>query len=147
MKKIFFLIAAIVVAGISFAQHYEKYGIKYWSPEQALKMKNISGAAISPDGKKIVYAVREAIMTDDRSEYISQLFLCNSDGTNQIQLTKGDKNNTSPNWSSDGMNIAFISSRDNKSNLYILNTMGGEAEKITDVKTAINNFYYDRCSK
>jgi dipeptidyl aminopeptidase/acylaminoacyl peptidase len=140
MKKNLFLIAAIVATSVSFAQQYEKYGIKYWSPDQALKMKNISGAAISPDGKKIVYAVREAVMTDDRSEYVSQLFLCNSDGTNQIQLTKGDKNNTSPNWSSDGLHIAFISLRDNKSNLYILNTAGGEAEKITDVKTAINNF-------
>jgi dipeptidyl aminopeptidase/acylaminoacyl peptidase len=140
MKKNFFLIAATMISSLCFAQQYEKYGIKYWSPEQALKMKNISGAAISPDGKKIVYAVREAVMTDDRSEYVSQLFLCNSDGTNQIQLTKGDKNNTSPSWSSDGVHIAFISSRDNKSNLYILNTTGGEAEKITDVKTAINNF-------
>jgi dipeptidyl aminopeptidase/acylaminoacyl peptidase len=137
MKKTFFLIITFVVAHSMVAQ---QYNIKYWAPEQALKMKNISGASVSDDGKRVVYAVREAIMTEDRSEYVSQLFVCNSDGTNHMQLTKGDKNNTSPSWSSDGMHIAFISTRDNKSNLYILNTNGGEAEKITDVKTSVNNF-------
>jgi dipeptidyl aminopeptidase/acylaminoacyl peptidase len=138
MKKFLLLTFTIAIASISVGQ--QQYGIKYWSPEQVLKMKNISSAAISPDGKRIVYAVREAVMTDDRSEYVSQLFLCNSDGSNPVQLTKGDKNNTSPGWSNDGLRIAFISSRDNKPNLYILNTAGGEAEKITDVKTSVTNF-------
>ncbi len=137
MRKLFLLALAFIFAYKSEAQ---QYNIKYWAPEQALKMKNISGAAISPDGKKIAYAVREALMTEDRSEYISQLFVCNSDGTNHLQLTKGDKNNTNPTWSNDGIHIAFISTRDSKSNIYVLNTGGGEAEKITDVKTSVSNF-------
>jgi dipeptidyl aminopeptidase/acylaminoacyl peptidase len=111
-----------------------------WSPEECMKMKNISSVRVSPDGKKVVYAVREAAMTGDRSEYVNQVFLCNTDGSNTIQLTKGDKNNSNPKWSPDGNRVAFVSNRDGKNNLYLISLNGGEAEKITDVKTGLNNF-------
>jgi len=113
---------------------------KNWSPEQCLKIKNITAVVPSPDGSKILYTVREAVMTDDRSEYVNQVWLCSSNGTNTVQLTKGDKNSANPKWSPDGKWIAFTSSRDNKNNLYILPVAGGESEKITDVKTSVGNY-------
>ena len=64
----------------------------YWSAEQCLKMKNITAVRVSPDGGKVAYAVREAVMTDDRSEYVNQVFLSNADGSKTIQLTQGEKN-------------------------------------------------------
>lgn len=111
-----------------------------WSPEQCLKLKNITAVVPSPDGSKVLYTVREAVMTDDRSEYVNQVFLCNSDGSNTIQLTKGDKNSSNPKWSPDSKWIAFTSSRDEKNNLYVLPVGGGEAEKITDVKSGVGNY-------
>lgn len=120
---------------------------KNWSPEQALKLKNITSSLASPDGSKVVYTVREAVMTDDRSEYINQVWLCNADGSNAIQLTKGEKNSSSPKWSPDGKLIAFTSSRDSKNNLYLLPVAGGEAEKITDVKTSVGNYEWSRDGK
>jgi dipeptidyl aminopeptidase/acylaminoacyl peptidase len=119
----------------------------YWSPEQCMKMKNISGLNISPDGKKVLYAVRRATMAGDHSEYVNQVFLCNADGTNTIQLTQGDKNNANPKWSPDGKYIAFVSNRDDKNNLYIISPSGGEAEKITDVKTGVNNYEWSSDGK
>ncbi|HUR66370.1 MAG TPA: S9 family peptidase [Chitinophagaceae bacterium] len=117
---------------------------KNWSPEQVLKIKNITAVVPSPDGSKVLYTVREAMMTDDRSEYVNQVWLCNADGSNQIQLTKGDKNSSNPKWSPDGKWIAFTSSRDSKTNLYVLPVGGGEAEKITDVKTNVGNYDWSR---
>jgi dipeptidyl aminopeptidase/acylaminoacyl peptidase len=113
---------------------------KNWSPEQCLQLKNITAVVPSPDGSKVLYTVREAVMTDDRSEYINQVWLCNSDGSNPIQLTKGDKNSSNPSWSPDGKWIAFTSSRDTKTNLYVLPVGGGEAEKLTEVKSAVGNY-------
>jgi dipeptidyl aminopeptidase/acylaminoacyl peptidase len=112
----------------------------YWSPEQCLQMKNITAVRVSPDGKKVLYTVREAVMTDDRSEYVNQVFMSNADGSNIIQLTRGDKNNSNPKWSPDGNWIAYTSNRDSKNNLYVLPVSGGEAERITDVKTGVSNF-------
>ncbi len=103
-------------------------------------MKNISAVVPSPDGGKVLYTVREAIMTDDRSEYVNQVWTCNADGSNHIQLTKGDKSSSNPKWSPDGKWITFTSSRDGKNNLYLMSTLGGEAEKITDVKSGVGNY-------
>ena len=128
LLAVFFLLPVFIIAQ------------KNWSPEQCLKIKNITAVQVSPDGNKVLYAVREAVMTDDRSEYINQVWLCNSNGTNAVQLTKGDKNSANPKWSPDGKWIAFTSSRDSKNNLYILPVAGGESEKITDVKSSIGNY-------
>ncbi len=111
-----------------------------WSPEQCLKMKNITAVRVSPDGNKVLYSVREAVMTDDRSEYVNQIFLCNADGNHTIQLTQGDKNSSNPRWSPDGKWIAFTSARDGKNNIYLLPMDGGEAEKITDTRNGVNDF-------
>ena len=113
-----------------------------WAPEQTMKMKNISAVRPSPNGKKVLYTVREAVMTDERSEYINQIFLCNSDGSNTVQLTRGDKNSSNPRWSPDGKWIAYTSSKDGKNNLYLLPVDGGESEKLTDTKTSIGEFYF-----
>lgn len=110
---------------------------KNWTPEQCLKMKNISAAVPSPDGSRVLYTVREAVMTEDRSEYINNVWVCNSDGSHPIQLTRGDKNSSNPQWSPDGKWISFTSSRDGKANLYLLPVAGGESEKLTDVKSGV----------
>lgn len=133
MKKFLFLLFAIIQQVVAVAQNN-------WSPDQLLKIKNISSAQISPDGKKVVYALREAYMTEDRSEYVNQIWVCNSDGTGHLQLTKGDKNNSNPKWSPDNQHIAFVSAREGKTNLYILSINGGEAEKITDAKGGVGDF-------
>jgi dipeptidyl aminopeptidase/acylaminoacyl peptidase len=118
-----------------------------WTPEQCLKLKNISSSAVSPDGSKVAYAVREAIMTDDRSEYINSIWICNADGSNHLQLTKGDKNSSNPAWSPDGKYIGFTSSREGETNLFVISIEGGEAEKITEVKTGVGLFKWSNNGK
>lgn len=119
----------------------------YWSPEQCLKMKNITAVRPSPDGSKVLYTVREAVMDNERSEYVNQVFVCNSDGSNTIQLTRGDKNSSNPQWSPDGKWIAFTSARDGKNNIYLLPISGGEAEKVTDTKNGVGNFQWSHDGK
>lgn len=142
MKQNVFLVVFIFISSVIAAQ--TKYN---WTPEQCLKLKNISSVLPSPDGSKVLYTVREAVMTDDRSEYVNQVWVCQADGSNHIQLTKNDKNSSNPKWSPDGKWIAFTSSRDGKTNLYLMSTMGGEAEKLTDVKSGVGNYHWSRDGK
>ena len=112
-----------------------------WMPEMQVKTKVVGSPQVSPDGKRVVYTVSEAVMTADKSEFVAQIWLANSDGGNVSQITFGEKSSTNPKWSPDGGAIAFTSNRkDNKNNLYLLRLNGGEAEPLTDLKGSIADF-------
>jgi dipeptidyl aminopeptidase/acylaminoacyl peptidase len=111
-----------------------------WTPELEMKVNAIGTVRVSPDGKKVVYTVNSAVMTSDKSEYVSQIWVANSDGSGQVQLTYAEKSSDNPQWSPDGKMLGFTSSRNGKSNLYVLRLVGGEAEQLTDVKSSVGNF-------
>ncbi|MFN2516732.1 MAG: prolyl oligopeptidase family serine peptidase [Pyrinomonadaceae bacterium] len=111
-----------------------------WTPELEMKVKTIGAVRVSPDGKKVAYTVSSAVMTPDKSEYVSQIRLANSDGSADVQLTYAEKSSDNPQWSPDGKMIAFTSGRTGKDNLFVLRLVGGEAEQLTDVKTSVGSF-------
>jgi dipeptidyl aminopeptidase/acylaminoacyl peptidase len=112
-----------------------------WEPEMHLKFKAVGSPRVSPDGKKVVYTVNDAVMTADKSEFVTQIWLGDVATKRSIQLTFGDKSSANPKWSPDGNWIAFTSNRkDNKNNLYLLSMTGGEAEPLTEVKSGVANF-------
>lgn len=112
-----------------------------WEPELHVKLKAVGSPRVSPDGKRILYTVSSAVMTADRSEYVTQIWMATTDAKQNIQLTYGDKSSTNPKWSPDGNWIAFLSNRkDNRNALYVLSSNGGEAEQLTEVKTSVADF-------
>ena len=112
-----------------------------WDPELQLKVKAVGAPRVSPDAKRVVYTVSEAVTTADKSEFVTQIWMANIDTKQNFQMTFGDKSSTNAKWSPDGNWIAFTSNRkDNKNNLYLLNVNGGEAEPLTDVKSSVSDF-------
>lgn len=111
-----------------------------WTPELEMKVKAPGAVRVSPDGRKVVYTVNAPVMTADKSEFVSQIWLANTDGSDAVQLTYAEKSSDNPQWSPDGKMIAFTSSRSGKANLYVLRLIGGEAEQLTDVKSSVGNF-------
>lgn len=83
----------------------------------------------SPDGSKIAYQS----LIDNGS---SQIFVSNSDGTNQKQLTTTYSSrvwpgwppfgNYDPNWSRDGKKIVYVSWEDGDSEIHIMNSDGSK---------------------
>jgi dipeptidyl aminopeptidase/acylaminoacyl peptidase len=114
-----------------------------WTPELQIKVRAIASPRVSPDGKRVVYTVSDAVTTAERSEYVSQVWMATTDGRENIQLTFADKSSTNPKWSPDGTLVAFTSTRkENKNNLYLLRVSGGEAEPLTDLKGSIADFEF-----
>ena len=112
-----------------------------WTPEMQLKLKAVGQPRVSPDGTRVLYTVNEAVMTADKSEFVTQIWIANVATKQSTQLTFGEKSSTNPKWSPDGKWIAFLSNRkDNRNNLYRLSMDGGEAEPLTDLKSAVSNF-------
>ena len=81
----------------------------------------------SPDGKRVVYAVRHAVIEDGKSEYRSHIHIANADGSGAIQLTHGDKSCDDPQWFPQGQALAFASERSGKRNVWTIPATGGEA--------------------
>src|SRR6266545_66231 len=102
----------------------------HWGVERQIGYPLITELALSPDGRQVVYAAREPLMTAEKSEFITHLYLASTDG-DPIQLTFGEHSNSGPRWSPDGQYIAFLSKRSGKGNLYVMRAAGGEAWALT----------------
>ena len=111
-----------------------------WTPELSMNVKGVGNVRVSPDGARVLFTVNETIMTADKSEYLTQIWTAQADGSDSYQITFGDKSSSNPDWSPDGRWIAFTSARSGKNNLYLMRTAGGEAEMITDVKSGVGAF-------
>ena len=56
----------------------------------------------------------------------------NADGSAQTNLTKNDGSDKEPNWSPDGMRLAFSSNRGGAYQIYTMNLNGSRLRKLTD---------------
>ncbi|MYE27535.1 MAG: S9 family peptidase [Chloroflexi bacterium] len=54
------------------------------------------------------------------------------------QLTQGNSSNTSPSWSPDGEQIAFLSDRSGVKQVFLLPLSGGEAQQFTDLPQGVD---------
>jgi len=82
-------------------------------------------------GRHVVYAVEEPLLTEEKSEFVSHLYLVSVDGAEPVQLTFGEARNSGAQWSPDGAFLAFLSTRSGTANLHVLHVAGGEAWALT----------------
>src|SRR5687768_8139368 len=132
---------ALTAASILVVLFVSTASAQTWTPEMQIKNKAVGQPRVSPDGSRVVYTVNEAVMTADKSEFVTQIWIATVATKQSTQLTFGEKSSTNPKWSPDGKWIAFLSNRkDNRNNLYRLSMDGGEAEPLTDLKSGVSNF-------
>jgi TolB protein len=84
----------------------------------------ITGGCFSQDGRKLAFAMSE----EDGNSHI---WVSDPDGSNARRLTDGFGINSSPSFSPDGKQLAFVSNRAGNPQLYVVAAEGGAPRRIT----------------
>jgi dipeptidyl aminopeptidase/acylaminoacyl peptidase len=104
------------------------------SIDDLLKYRFLSGARISPTGKRAAFLVKRA--EKDENDYLSDIYLVQFESGETKRLTTSGKEGPFV-WTKDGTGLLFVSRRqsdnDEQSPLYKIDIDGGEAERIGNI--------------
>lgn len=104
-------------------------------PADLFQLHFLQAATLSPDGRRVAYSVATYDAADD-TDY-EQLWLLEIATGQRRQLTFGKQRNQTPQWSPDGTTLAFLSTRGEKPQIYLLPVDGGEARQLTAFKQGV----------
>ncbi|MEY4774559.1 MAG: hypothetical protein RIT40_1594 [Planctomycetota bacterium] len=140
MRLVFSALLLAVAAPISQAQDL------FWTPRRVESIKNIAGAAVSPDGSRVAYLVavpRNPGVDDDGSPWTELHVLSTADGAARAYVS-GKVNVGKPGFTPDGKGLAFLAKRegDKQTSLYVLPLDGGEAQKKIELATSISEYSF-----
>ena len=113
---------------------------KHLSPELLLSMARLGDAALSPNGKTVVYALSQPSVKDNNSR--SELYTVNMDGTARTQITATKSNEYAPQWIEGGARIAFMSNETGSMQLFSMRPDGSDKKQITDIEGGIEGFRF-----
>ena len=111
------------------------------SPEALWAMGRIGTAAVSPDGKQVVYQVSYYSVKENKSHtvlYIIHLAKVGKTIVKPVLLTSDGKSESDPSWIDGGKKIAFL--RDGQ--LWRMNADGTGRVKLTDSKIDIEGYKF-----
>jgi len=95
-------------------------------------LHRVGDPKISFDGKWVAYVVATPDTSADRNA--SNVWIVPTSGGMPLQLTQSG-HDSSPEWSPDAKTLAFLSSREGTSQVYLLPMDGGEAHAVTHLST------------
>ena len=108
--------------------------------EDYIALKAVGDPQLSPDGRWVAYAVATPSLADNRS--VSRIWLAEvATGANH-QLTQGPGSDRSPRWSPDGKTLAFLSTRQNGPQVWVLDLTGGEARRVSNLSEGAGELYW-----
>ncbi|MEM9664440.1 MAG: S9 family peptidase [Bacteroidota bacterium] len=113
-----------------------------WTPDLVMQYHSVGQTALSPTGDLVAYVVREPMMEGEASEYRSHIYVAATDGSFNLQFTRGEASCTSPAFSPDGQHLAFLSSRGDKNQVWVMHVRGGEARPLTASPTGVQAFQW-----
>ena len=124
--RVFAAFSLFIFASISVAQTPFKF-------DEMLAAKRVGDPQVSPDGRAIAFTI--GVVNKDANRTVTQIYTMSPDGTGQKQITSGDKSSTSPRWSPDGKQIAFVTG----GQIWRMDPDGDDKKQVSSVSTGASN--------
>ena len=99
------------------------------------KYQVLTAVSISPNERYVAYTVERIDVQDNK--YYTNLHLLDLKSGTSVQFTHGKQNDSKPYWSPDGKTLAFVSSRDKKTGVYLMPVTGGAERKLVEIEASI----------
>ena len=110
---------------------------KLLTPEASVNLRSISDLQFSPDGSRLAFVVTEPAKGERRARHI---WIYEKRSGAVRQFTFSAKSDFLPRWSPDGKQLAFLSDRDEQTQIYGMRADGGEGTALTKGKRSVANF-------
>ena len=108
-----------------------------FTPQDLVTLNRVSDPQVSPDGRHVVYTVRETDLEADRGR--TDLWLLPI-GASPRRLTQHPAGDSQPRWAPDGAGVYFLSSRSGSSQVWFIPLAGGEAQPVTELPLDVGSF-------
>lgn len=106
----------------------------------------VSGPAVSPDGKKVLYNVSYESVEQNKSN--NDLYVKNIDGTDSVRLTKTAKSEGGAAWIENGEKIAFLYADEaGVPQLWVMNADGSNRKCVSSLENGVEGFKFSPDSK
>ncbi len=115
-------------------------GDEYLTPDDVINMESARGFSISPDGDWVAWV--KTVPNKAKNTRNGHVYITRTGEDVTLQLTRGNVSDSSPKFSPDGERLAFLGKRGEKAKtqIYILDLRGGEAQKITSTTTGVRAY-------
>ena len=152
LSCVYGLATVALPARVAFAQATTTASSSVPSIDQALEAQAASGAALSPDGQRVVYEVSRTNWKSNAFE--RDLWIADRAGNTHL-LTMQEKSSSGAKWSPDGRWVAFASDRPGQvaetkadsRQIYAIDPTGGEARQVTKLEDGVDGFEWAPDSK
>jgi dipeptidyl aminopeptidase/acylaminoacyl peptidase len=114
--------------------------------DDVFAIQDVGDPQIADDGKWVAYTVATASLKEDKTE--TRIWAAPTGGGDAIVMTAEGISSSHPRWSPDGKDLAFLSKRaEGKTQVWLLNRIGGEAQRLTDAIQDVTDFAWSPDSK
>lgn len=127
---------AVLASLITLSPAQAKDGL---SPEDLAGLNRVSDPRISPDGRNIIYVLRETQMEANRGRTDLWMVSARKKDAVPTRLLPSDANESNPRWSADGKAIYFLSTRSGSSQVWRYELESGALAQVTDLPLDVSN--------